>query len=154
IVSVAHAPVIPQPTDVVTVSARLVDEHTNGLSATLNFRVDGAANFTALPMFDDGAHGDGLAGDGIFGATLPAQPNASVVEFFLQARDLENHVRTYPAFIPPTNSLRTANLLYQVDTGVYDGSQPIYRIIMTEAERAELYAIGRQCPDSDTDAAM
>src|SRR5439155_17431460 len=78
----------------------------------------------------------------------------TVVEFYLQARDLENNLRTYPAFVPPTNSLRTANLLYQVDNGPYAGAQPVYRIIMTEAERAELFAIGRKCPDSDSDAAM
>ena len=35
ITQVAHAPLIPQPTDVVTVSARIVDEHTNGLTVTL-----------------------------------------------------------------------------------------------------------------------
>jgi hypothetical protein len=133
-----------------------VDEHTNGLSVTVNYRVDGAAAFTSAAMFDDGAHGDGLAGDGIYGAALPARPDSTVVEFFLQARDLENQLRTYPAYIPPggTNALRTANLLYQVDGGAYNGSQPIYRIVMTEAERAELYAIGRKCPDSDSDAAM
>ena len=79
--------VIAQPTDVVTVSARIVDEHTNGLAVTLNYRVDGAAGFTATPMFDDGTHGDGLAGDGIYGAILPAQPASTVVEFYLQARD-------------------------------------------------------------------
>src|SRR5262249_59516522 len=67
---------------------------------------------------------------------------------------VENTLRTYLAVIPPTNSTRTANLLYQVDNGVYNGSQPVYRIIMTEAERAELYALGRKCPDSDSDAAM
>src|SRR6266850_696882 len=61
---------------------------------------------------------------------------------------------TYPNFLPPTNSLRTANLLYQVDNGVYNGSQPVYRIVMTETERAELYAIGRGCPDEDSDAQM
>ena len=46
-----------------------------------------------------------------------------------------DNLRTYPAFVPPTNSLRTANLLYQVDNGPYAGAQPVYRIIMTEAER-------------------
>src|SRR5438874_1994509 len=145
---------LPDPSDVVTVSARIVDEHTNGLAVTLNYRVAGAAGFTSAPMFDDGTHGDGLAGDGIYSATLPAQPDSTVVEFSLQARDLENNLRTYPAFIPPTNSVRTANLLYQVDSGAYNGSQPIYRIIMTEAERAELFALGRKCPDSDSDAEM
>src|ERR1019366_1700900 len=85
---------------------------------------------------------------------LPAQPAGTVIEFYLQASDLEGHLRTYPNVLPPTNFLRTANLLYQVDTGAYTGAQPLYRLIMTEMERAELYAIGRQCPDSDSDAQM
>jgi hypothetical protein len=157
ITGVAHRPIIPQPTDVVTVSAKLTDEHTNGLSVTIFYRNATTTNppaFTSAPMFDDGAHGDGLSSDGTFAAILPAQPNGAVIEFYLQAQDLEGHVRTYPNFLPPTNSVRTANLLYQVDNGVYNGSQPVYRIIMTETERAELYAIGRKCPDEDSDAQM
>src|SRR5690349_2441204 len=119
ITEVAHSPVVPGPSDPVSVSARVVDEHTNGVTATLNWRVDGAAGFGTAAMLDDGAHGDGLANDGIYGAILPPQPSGTVVEFFLQVRDLENNLRTYPAVIPPTNSTRTANLLYQVDDGVY-----------------------------------
>jgi hypothetical protein len=157
ITGVAHHPVVPQPTDVVTISAKLTDEHTNGLSATIFYRNATTANppaFTSASMFDDGAHGDGLSSDRTFAGILPAQPNGTVIEFYLQAQDLEGHVRTYPNFLPPTNSARTANLLYQVDNGVYTGSQPVYRIIMTEMERAELYAIGRGCPDEDSDAQM
>lgn len=157
IADVSHSPAMPRPTDVVTVSARLVDEHANGISATVFYRNATTANpppFTALSMFDDGAHNDGLAGDGIYAALLPAQPEGTVVEFYIQGADLEGHTRIYPNVIPPTNSLRTANLLYQVSSEAYAGAQPIYRLIMTEMERAELYAIGRQCPDSDSDAQM
>jgi hypothetical protein len=157
ITSVAHSPIIPQPTDVVTVTARLVDERTNGLAVMLYFRNATTTNppaFVATPMLDDGAHDDGLASDGIFAAILPPQPAGTVIEFYLQGADLEGHVRTYPNVVPPTNSLRTANLLYQVDDGTYNGSQPVYRLIMTEMERAELYALGRKCPDSDSDAQM
>ncbi|HTI97275.1 MAG TPA: lamin tail domain-containing protein [Dongiaceae bacterium] len=157
IVGVKHWPAIPQPGDVVAVTARLVDEHSTGLTATVFYREASTANppaFSSLPMYDDGAHGDGVAGDGIFGAILPAQPNGTVVEFYLEAGDLEGHTRVYPAVIPPVGSNRTANLLYQVDAGAYSGVQPVYRIIMTETERAELYAIGRKCPDSDSDAEM
>src|SRR5205085_5627471 len=115
ILEVGHAPIIPQPSDVVTVSARILDEHTNGLTVTLNYRVDGAASFTTVPMFDDGAHGDGLASDGIYAAILPAQANNTIIEFYLQAQDLEGRLRTYPNFVPPGGgSTRTANLLYQV----------------------------------------
>ena len=76
------------------------------------------------------------------------------MEFYLQARDSKGNERIYPKFIPPTNSARTANLLYQVDEGAYTGSQPIYRVIMTEMERQELYEIGKGCPDMDSDAQM
>jgi hypothetical protein len=158
VTSVAHTPVIPQPTDVVTVSARILDEHTSGLSVTLFYRNASTAapgSFTSAPMLDDGAHGDGLAGDGIYGATVPAQLNTTIIEFYLQAQDLEGHIRAYPSFVPPTNSLRTANLLYQVDNGAYNGSQPVYRLIMTEMERNELNTIGgTACPDYDSDAQM
>jgi len=154
VTEVTHNPIIPQPSDAVTISARITDEHTNGLTVNLNYRVDGAASFTTTPMLDDGTHGDGLALDGVYGAIVPAQPNGTIIEFFVQAQDLENNLRTYPAYIPPSGSSRTPNLLYQVDNQVYSGAQPIYRMIMRENERAELYAIGRTCPDSDTDAGM
>ena len=154
VTEVAHNPIIPQSSESVTVSARITDEHTNGLTVTLNYRLDHAASFTSVPMFDDGAHGDGLASDGIYAAILPPQANTTVVEFFVQARDLENNLRTYPSYVPPTSSTRTANLLYEVDNQVYTGAQPIYRIIMTDIERAELYALGRTCPDADSDASM
>jgi len=139
IAEVGHIPIIPQPTDPVTIVARIVDEHTNGLSVALRWRLDGAASFTTNSMFDDGAHGDGLANDGIYGIILPAQANATIVEFSVQARDLEGLVRVYPNFTPGA-STRTANLLYQVDNGTYSGAQPVYRMIMTEAERAYLQA--------------
>jgi len=157
ITAVAHAPVVPQPTDVVTVSARIIDEHTNGLVVSVFYRNATSTNpppFTSVPMYDDGAHGDGLSSDGIFAAIIPAAPDATVIEFYLQAQDLEGHARTFPSFTLPTNSQRTANLLYQVDSGQYAASQPLYRLVMTEMERAELYLIGRKCPEEDSDAQM
>jgi hypothetical protein len=158
VTDVAHSPVIPRPTDVVTVSARITDEHTSGLNVAIFYRNASTATppaFSNAPMYDDGTHGDGLAGDGIYAAILPAQPAGTIIEFYLQAADLESNVRIYPNVLPPTNSLRTANLLYQVDEGTYAGSQPVYRLIMTEMERAELYAIGGpNCPDYDSDAQM
>lgn len=157
ITSVSHTPAIPKSTDVVTITARIVDEHTNGLAVTLFYRSASSLTppaFTSQLMSDDGTHNDGLPTDGIHAAIVPAQPNNTVIEFYLQATDLEGHVRTYPSVIPPTNSLRTANLLYQVDGSVYNGSQPVYRLVMTEMERQQIYLNGRGCPASDSDANM
>ncbi len=60
--------------------------------------------FPTTSMFDDGLHNDGEAGDGVFAATLPAQPNLTVVEFFVQAGDVTGHQRTWPA--PPRTACR------------------------------------------------
>ena len=154
ITEVQHLPAIPRSTDTVTISARIVDEQADGVTVTLHWRTDGAASFTAAAMYDDGAHGDGLAGDGIYGVFMPPQANDTVIEFFLQATDKENNTRTYPVYGVTTASSRTANLLYQVDNGAYTGAQPVYRVIMREDERAELYQLGRKFPDGDSDAQM
>lgn len=42
-------------------------------------------NFTALVMHDDGAHNDGIAGDGIFAAEIPAQSTGAWVRFYIEA---------------------------------------------------------------------
>lgn len=157
---ISHFPIVPQSTDLVTISARVLDEQTEGVAVTLRWRIDSLTSsntpFASVAMADDGGHGDGLASDGIYGAILPAQTPGTVVEFFIQASDKEGNQRAYPQFTPPSDSFRTANLLYQVDIPnfAYGGAQPFYRLIMTEIERLELYRLGRKCPDSDSDASM
>jgi len=42
---------------------------------------------TVASMFDDGAHGDGLAGDGIYGATIPAYAADTTVTYSVSASD-------------------------------------------------------------------
>src|SRR6185436_138930 len=105
--------------------------------------------FTALAMRDDGSNGDASAGDGIFSAMVPAQTNNTVVEFYVAANDVLGNARTWPApaiaaadGAGPTGQV--ANALFQVDNTVYTGSQPLYKLIMTENERAELAVIPSQ----------
>jgi len=96
-------------------------------------------------MFDDGQHGDGVASDGTYGATIPPQPNDTVVEFFLEAVDrlgltnrwpaLPLQPRTRPIFRPDSQCL------YQVDGSSYASAQPFYKLILLESERAELASI-------------
>ena len=38
-------------------------------------------------MFDDGLHGDGAAGDGLYGATVPAQASGVTVTYSVSAKD-------------------------------------------------------------------
>ena len=146
VLDVQHRPLIPSDTDPVIVSARVLDEHKQNITVTLRWRVDAATPpaFASTNMFDDGTHGDGVAGDGLFAATLPPQVQSAVVEFYVRAEDQEGLVRTWPAAALNPNGVplgQVANALYQVDTNLYTGGQPIYRLVMTEGERAVLYQI-------------
>ncbi len=78
---VIHSPAVPRSDETVTVTARILDEQIRLGSAELVWRVDGPAAFTTSAMFDDGQHGDGRAGDGLFAAQIPSQPDGTVVEF-------------------------------------------------------------------------
>ncbi len=159
ILNVTQLPIIPQSTDPVTIAARLVDELSGGLSATLHWRVDGAASFTIAAMNDAGTGGDTLAGDSVFAAQVPALPSGTVVEYYIESADQAGNLRTFPSPTEPSGQ-QLANLLYQVDDsfnpaalpGVND--QPVYRLIMTEAERAELVQIGSSSSDRESHARM
>ena len=147
ILETSHYPLIPKSNDTVTVSARLLDEQTQGVSGTLFWRVDlasGTPAFTSAALYDDGLHNDGVAGDGVFAAQIPPQTNNTVVEFYIQAWDAAGSTRTWPAPSLMTNGVyaQGANALYQVDDPnlAYVGTvpQPAYRLIMRWADRNEL----------------
>lgn len=147
ILDVEHFPAVPGSSDSITIKARLRDEQTSGLSATLHWRRDGEPEFTLAPMGDDGAHGDGASGDGVFGAMLPAQTNRTVIEFYLSARDAAGNERLWPApAVIDGTSLQAANALLQVDDEDYAGAQPLYKLILRAADLAELRQINANSP--------
>jgi hypothetical protein len=125
--TLAHSPVVPDPSETVTITASAVDPDGLG-TLTLHYSVNGGA-FTPVPMTP--------AGDGTtFTAPVPGQSAASVVRFYVAATDA--------AFAPGT-SFHPANgaashALYQVNDGLAasNGLQNI-RIIMDPAEEALLY---------------
>ena len=156
IVEAVHSPLVPSSSSAVTVTATILDEQTNGVTATLFYRNATTTTppaFSSLPMIDDGGHGDGIAGDRVFGASIPAQANNTVIEFYIQAADAGGRTRTYPAAAQQTNLVfaQTCNMLYMVDDTPANGAQPLYRIILTETERQELNTIGTSAVNSDAE---
>ncbi len=148
ILDVAHFPLVPTHTDQVIVTATITDEQPSGVSATLFYRNDGVATWSSIPMFDDGAHGDALASDHVFGASLPPKADKTIVEFYISAQDAGAKIRTWPA--PAINSAGTAgqftNCLYQVDETAYAGAEPLYKVIMRAVDKAELVQINANTP--------
>ncbi len=86
IADVAHFPVLPGVRDPVRVTARIDDP--DGLALVmLNYRPDPGTDWQSTPMRDDGTHGDAVAGDGVFAATIPPAKTATLVAFYLSAQD-------------------------------------------------------------------
>ncbi len=157
IVDVAHFPIMPGPNDTTTVTARIIDEMATGVGVMLHYRIDRSVyvkdvyphhdpdDYNDVVMFDDGLHGDEQAGDGVYGAQIPAHSNNTIIEFYVEARDTSNNSRTWPApALIDGISEQVTNALYQVDN-MFDpyapwiaGSQPVYHIIMTNAEKAKM----------------
>jgi len=138
--NVEHYPIIPTASDAVTVVAKVQDELTTGLNVVLHYRDDGDPTFNTAVMYDDGLHNDENPGDEIFGAEIPARPDGTIVEFYIEATDAGANSRTWPA--PVTDKGQTANCLYQVDDSFTEdwtpGDQPVWRVILTAQEWIEL----------------
>ena len=141
ILDVIYSPAVPRSTDPVTVTARLIDESQDKISAQLVYRLDGEASYQVLPMARSDAEQ--------FTATLPPQADGQIIEFFVSAMDGQGATRAWPS--------ATADcplLLYQVDDQVVAPGRPVHRIILTQLERDELAAIGRRPWYNSSDAQM
>jgi hypothetical protein len=66
----------------------------NATPVSLKYRDQPVAPFTALTMFDDGAHNDGVSGDGIFGASITA--GTGDIHFYIYAENA-----SAATFLPP-----------------------------------------------------
>ncbi len=74
----------PDAATAVTVNATVVS--TNGIDhVNLFYSNQLTGTFTETLMFDDGAHNDGGAGDGIFGAEIPGYSAGTYVRFYIEA---------------------------------------------------------------------
>ena len=86
ITDVSRMPQYPKDTDEVTVTAEITDDN-EVTSAILHYSSTPAGSSGDTAMFDDGAHGDGAAGDDVFGGEIPPQPDGDQVEYFVSAAD-------------------------------------------------------------------
>lgn len=71
----------PALNEVITVTATITDEN----AVYLGYRTESGAPFTKLDMFDDGAHNDGAANDGVYGVDLTI--SSLQVEYYIYAEN-------------------------------------------------------------------
>jgi len=112
-------PKLPQVGDTVLITALVSDA--SDLDRVELF-VDLGAGFVSRPMYDDGFHGDGAAADSLFGAMIEAEPEGTLVRYYVAAYDDFGSVVTKPSTAPaafhaytvgytPMNTLRVNEVM-------------------------------------------
>jgi len=76
--NLAHTPTLPTPTQPIQFTVQA----TGAASVNLWWRRVG--EFQKAPMFDDGLHGDGAAGDGIWGVQIAGQQPGALVDYYAE----------------------------------------------------------------------
>lgn len=100
-----HYPEIPSATGELLITARIAPSYALVDTATLHYRVM-FNNEATVPMLDDGRNGDGISGDRVYGARIPARAfNAGqMVRWSITATDTAGRESRFPAFLDPQNS--------------------------------------------------
>lgn len=113
----------------------------------LEYALGNSTGFVALEMLDDGLSGDGSAGDGMFGATIPGQPSQTLVHYRVRAVDEDGRETVFPY---PTDPSWT-QAYYHYD-GEIDTPLTLYDLYLTAANLGTLLANPRS--DRYVDASL
>jgi len=136
---VRHSPVVPEPSDIVHVTARSFEP--DGItSVTLYYKPDAALSYHQTAMYDDGQHTDGTANDGIYGGEIPPNHANQTVAFYIKAKDARGQTNTWPRELTSPGLYRIEEKAREKDEGesYILSALPTYRIIMTAEDTREL----------------
>ncbi len=143
IFDVVHAPILPDDSQPVVVTARASDPGQT-FTLTLKYRQDPATTFTSAAMNDTGTGGDSVAGDGVYSATIPGRPAGTVVAFYIESRDSAGGVNTFPQELFPAAPLArmfpldapAREAVIRWGDRIMPGSLGTYRLWLTAANTA------------------
>lgn len=105
IADVTHQPNVPVDDQDLVVTAAVRPSFQPVAGVTLRYRIQFGAE-ASTPMWDDGLHGDGAPGDGIYGATIPANlsTNGQLIRYAVTATDTTARNSRWPLFSHPTTT--------------------------------------------------
>ncbi len=135
VTEVKHEPIVPSRHDGVKVTARVRD--CDGVSSvTLYYKGDYEWSFESVQMYDDGQHGDGRPGDGLYVGTIPPRGSGELMEFYMVAKDGRSVSQRFPA-------KEDVWCLYQVEDWRPTSKLPIYRILLSHEADERLRSCNR-----------
>jgi len=93
-------------TNTPTIKANVTSNAGSGVSSVwLYYRDKSYGRFTVRQMFDDGAHGDGAAGDSVYGAVTTNYPAGNKIHYYIEAR--ANNAAQAARFAPARAEIET-----------------------------------------------
>lgn len=103
--AVNHTPNVPLDHQDLWVTARVLPSFRAVGDVTLRYHIM-FGNEAVAPMRDDGDHSDGAAGDGIYGAAIPANlsTNGQMIRYYVTATDINSFSSRWPLFTHPTTT--------------------------------------------------
>ena len=135
---VQHFPLIPADNEDIVVTAKITEsfDPLDAASVKLHYRIMFATE-VVVNMYDDGAHGDGEAGDGIYGASIPAgaSDRGEMVRWYIDAQDIENVSSRQPMFLYPTGSARYLGTV--IDDHTVTSNLPILHWFVSDTVNAD-----------------
>jgi len=101
----SHGEGMPVDNQDIIVTTRALPQGAVIQGVTLHYRIM-FGNETSTPMFDDGLHGDGDSGDGIYGASIPHSlfDMGEMVRYYATAMDVLGQSSRFPFFASPEAS--------------------------------------------------
>lgn len=142
--NVLHTPNVPLDHEDLVVTARVRPSARAVGSVTMRYRIM-FSNEVTVTMFDDGAHGDGPAGNGVYGATIPANlsTNGQMIRYLISATDINGNASRWPLFTNPTNTAQYLGTI--VDPTNVTSKLPIFHLFVspTELPRIDTESGGR-----------
>jgi len=94
-----RTPAAPLANDTVWITATAVDD---GALAAVTLWYNSGSGLIQVAMLDNGLQNDGVAGDHIYGASIPAHPAQTLVSYYVTATDDDGGVSFAPADGPPS----------------------------------------------------
>ena len=126
---VLHSPPVPSSGEPVRVEARVSDA--DGVDRVFAHYDAPGIDPGQAELFDDGAHDDGIAGDGRWAGLIPGQSTGTRMTFWIEATDAAGESNAFPRTAPDR-------------TLVYEHSTPLtarsftFRLVQDDASWAEL----------------
>ncbi len=137
IAEVTHAPNVPLDGDEVVVTARVLPAFRAVDGVALRYRIMFGTEIETA-MYDDGAHQDGLAGDGVFGASIPASLSnpGEMIRYLVAARDVEGQASKWPLFTQPTSTEQYLGTV--VAPGHVTSKLPVFHLFVAPEQIARI----------------